>query len=93
MPTPNANPHETAARAKKVDALVECVWGQLTPEQKVDFSTIATLRRINDRGWKLLAKDAGVRLPSEVSRKLVIQIITRRVRDSRWGFHQGRAVA
>lgn len=88
------NPFEQAARQAKVDRLVAFLWDEvLTTENKVDPETVWTLRRMNQKAWDLLAGEAKVNSPSEVTQREVIRIITQRVRDARWGFHRGREVA
>lgn len=87
------NQFEADARAKKVDALVTMIWNVLTPENRIDPETVTVLRRLQQGGWDMLAEEAGVRSPSERTQRVVVHTITQRVRDARWGFHQGKAVA
>ena len=85
------NQFEAAAREKKVHAFVAFLWNVLTPENRIDPETVSVLRRINQESWDMIAKDAGLRSPSEATQRRVIEILTQRVKDARWGWHRGSA--
>jgi len=78
---------------KKAQRMVSWLWNLLTPENRIDPETVNVLRRLDHNGWRLLAQEANEDVPSEVTRLRIIELVTQRVRDARWGFDHGRSVA
>lgn len=71
--TTSENPHEEAARWRKVAILAvraaAPVWGGPTWQYVADCWT--------DADWEALAKDCGVTPPSETTRRAVIEVLRR----------------
>jgi hypothetical protein len=95
MPTataPTCAAH-AANREAKAQRYVSKIWSLLTPANRIDAETVNVLRRLTPLGWELMAEDFGEDVPSEACRLRIIEVVTQRVRDTRFGFDQGRNVA
>ncbi len=62
-----ANAHEERARARKVGALVKVI-----ADEGIDVDLIG---KLDDIGWEILARNAGVNPPSKTTRALVLEAI------------------
>lgn len=77
------SPYEDRARQIKVSALVERLWAGASDEQRRDPRMPWDIAQGDRTWWQTVADEAGVNLPSEVSRAAVVVELCKRVNSER----------
>jgi hypothetical protein len=62
-----SNPYESKGRRKKAELIVAAI--------REREGTAADALRLTELGWEVVAKLAGVKLPSTETREMVVQIL------------------
>ena len=83
-----SNPYEELARQKKATTIVNYLWREMRPADRVDPETLMVLRLSGQEARDIVAEYAGQNSPSEATWALVVKGISERIQVARWGKEQ-----
>ena len=82
------NPYEELNRQRKARRLVEYLWDNMKPKDRIDPESLNAVRNANQEMRDLVASLAECQSPSEKTWSLVTEELSKRMRDARWGKEQ-----